>query len=55
LFLSKGRTKTLYIIDKHPQALKEDERPFWRSPALATETLRQADIVIITGSSMVEG
>jgi uncharacterized protein (DUF4213/DUF364 family) len=24
----KGRTKALYIIDKHPQALKEDERPF---------------------------
>ena len=51
----KGTTKALYIIDKHPQALKEDERPFWRSPASAAETLSQANVVIITGSSMVEG
>jgi uncharacterized protein (DUF4213/DUF364 family) len=51
----KGTTKALYIIDKHPQALKEDERSLWRSPASAAETLSKADIVIITGSSMVEG
>jgi uncharacterized protein (DUF4213/DUF364 family) len=51
----KGTTETLYIIDKHPQALKEDERHLWCSPASVAETLPQADIVIITGSSMVEG
>ena len=51
----KGKTRALHIVDKHPQALKEDERPLWCSPASAAETLSQADIVIITGSSMVEG
>jgi uncharacterized protein (DUF4213/DUF364 family) len=51
----KGQSKALYIIDKHPQALKEDERPLWRSPASIPEIMPQADIVIITGSSMVEG
>lgn len=51
----KGRTKNLFIIDKHPQALKEDERDLWRDPSSVAETMALADIVIITGSSMVEG
>lgn len=51
----KGRSKELYIIDKHPQALKEEERHLWRSPASIADIMPQADIVIITGSSMVEG
>ena len=51
----KGRTKNLYIIDKHPQALKEEERDLWRDPSSVDEIMPQADIVIITGSSMVEG
>jgi uncharacterized protein (DUF4213/DUF364 family) len=51
----KGRSKELYIIDKHPQALKEDERHLWRSPTSIAAIMPQADIVIITGSSMVEG
>ena len=51
----KGRPNDLYVIDKHPQALKEDERDLWRSPASMADILPQADIVIITGSSMVEG
>ena len=51
----KGRTNALCIIDKHPQALKEDERHFWRSPASMKGVVRKADVVIITGSSMVEG
>ena len=51
----KGRSIELCVIDKHPQALKEDERHLWRSPASIAAIMPQADIVIITGSSMVEG
>ncbi len=51
----KEKTKELLIVDKHPQALKEEERYMWRSPASVAEVMPQADIVIITGSSMVEG
>ena len=51
----KGRSNELLIIDKHPQALKEDERHLWRSPASIPEIMDRADVVIITGSSMVEG
>ncbi len=51
----KGITKELLIVDKHPGALKEEERHMWRPPAVAADVLSQADIVIITGSSMVEG
>ena len=45
----------LWVIDKHPQALKPDETAFWRSPELAVETIAQADVVIVTGSALVEG
>jgi uncharacterized protein len=51
----KSRSNELFIVDKHPQALKEDERHLWRSPASVPDIMPQADIVIITGSSMVEG
>lgn len=51
----KGKYKELLVIDKHPLALKEDERHMWRSPVSAAEVLPEADIVIITGSSLVEG
>ncbi len=51
----KGRPNELYVIDKHPRALKEDERHLWRSPASIADIMPKADIVIITGSSMVEG
>jgi uncharacterized protein (DUF4213/DUF364 family) len=51
----KGRVRDLWVIDKHPEALKEDELAFWRSPEQAVDVLSQADVVIITGSSLVEG
>ena len=51
----KGRVQNLWVVDKHPEALKEDELPFWRSPEQAAETLGQASVVLITGSSLVEG
>jgi uncharacterized protein (DUF4213/DUF364 family) len=51
----KGRVAGLWVIDKHPEALKADELSFWRPPEQALETLAQASVVVITGSSLVEG
>lgn len=51
----KGRVAALWVVDKHPQALKPDERAFWRPPDQAVDTLGQASVVIITGSALVEG
>ncbi len=51
----KAITPDVCIIDKHPQALKEDERHMWCSPTAVRDVMPQADIAIITGSSMVEG
>ena len=51
----KGRVADLRVVDKHPEALKEDELPFWRSPEQILETLAQASVVVMTGSSLVEG
>lgn len=45
----------LWVVDKHPDALKPDERPFWVAPEGAAEVLRQSSVVIITGSALVEG
>ena len=50
----KGQVANLWVVDKHPEALKPDELPFWRPPEQAIETLSQASVVIITGSSLVE-
>jgi len=51
----KENVAQLWVIDKHPQALKPDEAAFWRAPEQAIETIAQADVVIITGSALVEG
>ncbi|MCB9079222.1 MAG: DUF364 domain-containing protein [Anaerolineaceae bacterium] len=51
----KENVAQLWVIDKHPQALKPDEAAFWRAPEQAIETITQADVVIITGSALVEG
>jgi uncharacterized protein (DUF4213/DUF364 family) len=51
----KGQVAALWVIDKHPQALKPDELPYWRPPEQALQTLAQATVVVITGSSLVEG
>ena len=45
----------LRVIDKHPDALKDDERSLWVPPDLVTRVLPEADVAIITGSAMVEG
>ena len=51
----KGQVANLWVVDKHPEALKPDELPFWRPPEQAIETLSKASVVVITGSSLVEG
>lgn len=51
----KGNVAELFIIDKHKEALKPDEIEFWRPPELALDVLAQGDVVIITGSALVEG
>ncbi len=51
----KGRVAALRIVDKHPEALKPNERPLWHPPDAAAEVLADAHVVIITGSTLVEG
>jgi uncharacterized protein (DUF4213/DUF364 family) len=51
----KGRTAELWVVDRHPGALREDEQSFWRPPETAREVLRNATVVLITGSALVEG
>jgi len=51
----RARVADLGVIDKHREALKPDELPFWKPPEQAGEALSRADVVIITGSALVEG
>lgn len=51
----KDEVAALWIVDKHPDALKPGERKFWRPPEQAEEVLAQANVVIVTGSALVEG
>lgn len=51
----KQQVAELWVVDKHPEALKPDERSFWRPPEQMAETLSRADVVIMTGSALVEG
>ena len=51
----KGQHIGLKVIDKHPNALKTEELVFWVSPNSAARVLLEADIAVITGSSLVEG
>lgn len=51
----KDRVAQLWVVDKHPEALKAEELPFWRSPDEAAAVLAKASVVIATGSALVEG
>jgi uncharacterized protein (DUF4213/DUF364 family) len=51
----KTRVERLAVVDRHPDALKADERGFWVPPERAAEALERASVVIITGSALVEG
>ncbi len=51
----KTTVRQLWVIDKHPGARRGDEVELWRPPAEAASTLSHADVVVITGSALVEG
>jgi uncharacterized protein (DUF4213/DUF364 family) len=51
----KGNVAGLRVIDNHPEALKPDELGIWCSPYKAAEALAGANVVIISGSALVEG
>jgi uncharacterized protein (DUF4213/DUF364 family) len=51
----KGRVASLQIVDKHPEALKLEERPLWVEPGRVADALDRATIAIISGSALVEG
>lgn len=51
----KGKVAALWVVDKHPGALKGDERSFWRPLERAEEVLASASVVVLTGSVLVEG
>ncbi len=51
----KGNVTGLRVIDNHPEALKPDEIGIWCSPYKAAEALADANVVIISGSALVEG
>lgn len=51
----KGNVAGLRVIDNHPEALKPDEIGIWCSPYKAAEALDDANVVIISGSALVEG
>jgi uncharacterized protein (DUF4213/DUF364 family) len=51
----KNQVAELWVVDKHREALKPDELPFWRPPEQALDVLAQASVVVITGSALVEG
>lgn len=51
----RGQVADIQIIDKHTQALQTDDMPLWRPEDQATHVLSNADVVIITGSALVEG
>ena len=51
----KGRVAALRVIDKHREALKPKEQIFWVPPQGAQEVLGNANVVIFSGSTLLEG
>jgi uncharacterized protein len=51
----KHHVADLQVIDKHPEALKPDEQHLWCPPEKGTDALKKATLVIMTGSTLVEG
>jgi uncharacterized protein (DUF4213/DUF364 family) len=51
----KGRVAGLRVIDKHRDALKPEEQALWTPPQRASEALKNASVVILSGSALVEG
>jgi uncharacterized protein (DUF4213/DUF364 family) len=51
----KGRVAGLSVIDKHREALKPEEQGLWVPPQRASESLKNASVVVLSGSALVEG
>jgi uncharacterized protein (DUF4213/DUF364 family) len=51
----KGRVAGLRVIDKHRDALKPEEQALWTPPGRTSEALKNASVVILSGSALVEG
>ncbi len=51
----KGQVAGLKVIDKHRDALKPEEQALWAPPESAAEVLKDASVVIFSGSTLVEG
>ena len=51
----KGRVSSLKVVDKHRGALKPEEQTLWMPPEGAAEVLKDASVVIFSGSTLVEG
>ncbi len=51
----KGRVAALSVVDKHRDALKPEEQHLWAPPERAAEALANASVVILSGSTLVEG
>ena len=51
----RDRVGSLAVIDRHREALGEEYAEFWTPPERGDELISQASVVILTGSSLVEG
>ncbi len=51
----KGRVARLRVLDSHPESLKADERDLWCPSVDAAAALADTDVVLLTGSTLVEG
>lgn len=51
----KSRASSLKVIDKHRDALKPEEQTLWIPPEHVAEALKPASVVILSGSTLVEG
>jgi uncharacterized protein (DUF4213/DUF364 family) len=49
----KGQVGQLWVLEKNPEALKADEMAFYRPTEEAEEVLKEADVVVISGSAIV--
>ncbi len=51
----RHRVEDLWVVDKHPDALKPEERACWVPAEGAAKVLAKATVAIISGSALVEG
>jgi uncharacterized protein (DUF4213/DUF364 family) len=51
----RHRVSSLAVIDRHREGLGEEHAALWTPPERGDEVISQASVVILTGSSLVEG